>query len=304
MYRKILVPLDGSELAEQVIPFSIELAGRLNADITLLTVSQQSSPLYDEYINGTAGKVKDAVTERERTGDYETEYTGTVTGTSITGYPAEEILEFAEANAIDLIIMATHGYSGIKRWALGSTTDKVLRESKIPVLVDRVGIIPETDCEKLIEKQIVILLDGSELAESVLPHVEAISEYQTSMQNVVLLRVCEPPSMPSYYPPNVPAMPAEFIRSTMESEKAAAEKYLVQIARKMNETGFSVSSEVLSGNPAEEIIRYTDEHTCSLIVMSTHGRSGLTRWVYGSVTERILAKASSPVLLIRPEKNS
>ena len=305
MYKKILVPLDGSKLAEQVLAYSTELAGRLNADIALLTVCptgfQDSSPMYAEYINSIAEKLKTTVTAKEKTEASGAAYSGTISGTSVAGYPAEEILQFAEDNAVDLIIMGTHGYSGIKRWALGSTADKVLRESRVPVLLDRAGIIPETDCQKLSEMEIIILLDGSELAESVLPHVEAICQYQTELQNVVLLRICDSPLMPAYYPPNVPQMPDEFIRTSQEGEKAVAEKYLTHIAEKMHKMGFTVTSRVLTGKPADEIIKYTDQHSCSLIVMSTHGRSGLTRWVYGSVAERVLGKSSSPILLVRPQ---
>ena len=118
-------------------------------------------------------------------------------GEVVVGHPAEEILRYADEKEVDLILMATHGRSGIKRWALGSVADKVLRSSTIPVWLVRAGA-PEqrTDDEGLIRK-IIVPLDGSELSESVLPHVEMlVKQWGAELIDVVLLMVCEPLVIP------------------------------------------------------------------------------------------------------------
>lgn len=304
MYKKILVPLDGSELAESVLPWAVELSSRLNANIAFLIVcneeEQKHRPVYRNYIERIAEITREKVlADQKANGLARTDRQVTITGEVRNGYPAEEILDYAKDNAVNLIIMATQGYSGIKRWAIGSTADKILRDSTVPILLARAGTADEEDEKKWAERKIIVLLDGSEMAESVLPHVESINKNQAELHDIVLVRVCEPPVMPAYYPPNVPSMPDDYIALLKKGMKSAAEKYLSEVVARLKKLGFNVTSEVLEGNAAEAIIEYAQKNPLNLIAMSTHGRSGITRWVYGSVAERVLTRGSSPILLVR-----
>ncbi len=136
----------------------------------------------------------------------------------------------------------------------------------------------------------LVLLDGSRLAEAVLPHVKALVKQQGGESLVVVIfGVCERLVESGYYIPDVPMRLEEL------------QEYLTKIEGRLKDAGLRVRSEVRKGRPAEQIIKYASEKPFSLIVMSTHGRSGLGRWVFGSVASKVLHEASSPILLIRPQ---
>ena len=195
MYKRMLVPLDGSELAEMVFGYAKELAGRLDLDLNLLHVSGPGEhdllPKHRAYIERAAEILRRQSAEvqektRSKSGGRELE----VRGELAEGHTAEEILRYADKNDIDLILMATHGRSGVKRWAMGSVADKVLRASKVPVWLVRAGVPEEIVHDKWPQRTMLVPLDGSKLAESVLPHVEALAKQRGSdLVDVVLLRV-------------------------------------------------------------------------------------------------------------------
>ncbi|MGB2799901.1 MAG: universal stress protein [Dehalococcoidia bacterium] len=312
MYKRMLVPLDGSELAEVVFAYAKELAGRLSLDVTLLHVcsptEQELAPMHRSYTEHMAGIVKlqvEAIQKKVgiQPGSKEVETRGELA----VGYPAEQILSYADENDIDLILMATHGRSGIRRWAIGSVADKVLRASKVPVWLVRAGIPEEVVYDEWPRRTILVPLDGSELAESVLPHVETLAKQRgAELVDVVLLRVCDPPIISSDYPEAImPLSWEEHVEQQMAWCKRASEKYLAGVEKQLKDAGLKVRSEVLVGNPpldnpANEIIDYANRNPFNLIVMATHGRSGISRWAYGSVAARVLLGVSSPLFLVRP----
>jgi nucleotide-binding universal stress UspA family protein len=302
MYKRVLVPLDGSELAEVVFVYAKELAGRLGLDLVLLHIyspdEAASVPMRRAYVERAAEIIKRQSEEaREKAGIKPGVKAVNVRGELAPGYPAEEILRYADENGIDLILMATHGRSGIKRWTMGSVADKVLRASKVPVWLIRAGIPQEIVYDKWPTRTILVLLDGSELAESVLPHVEAVAKQRgAELVDVILLSVCEPALLPSYYPA---AMPLNWDDNVARCKRSNGE-YLAKIEKRLKEAGLRVRSEVLAGKPAEAIVDYVSKNSVNLIVMSTHGRSGPSRWVLGSVAEKVLLGVSSPILLVRP----
>jgi nucleotide-binding universal stress UspA family protein len=305
MYKKMLVPLDGSELAEVVFTYVKELAARLDTDVTLLHVSRPAgggfTPMYEAYVERAAGMVKSQIQEvRKKVGGKAIKVQGEV----VVGYPAEEVLRYAEEKKINLIVMATHGHSGVKHWAMGNVADKVLRASKIPVLLIRAGVADATPYDKWPTRTILAPLDGSEQAESVLPHVEALAKQRSIKPvEVVLLRVCEPHVVPSYYTPELPDTSlnwGEYMEQDMVRCKKEAEEYLAKLEKRFKDIKVGVRSDILVGKAADEIVDYTNKNPFNLIVMTTHGRSGLSRWIYGSVAENVLQGVSVPLLLIRP----
>ncbi len=295
MYKRMLVPLDGSELSEVVFPYAKELAGRLDLEIILLHVhnpeESETLPLHQAYIERKVEVMARQTEEmRQRTGIGQGGKAVQVRGELVAGYPAEEILRYADENDIGFILMATHGRSGIRRWVLGSVAEKILQASKIPVWLVRAGVPAEVVYDKWPRITMLVPLDGSELAEAVLPHVKTLAKQQGIEQmDVVLFGVAEPSVGSVYYIPNVP--------TTLEEMK----EYLAKIEKRLKDAGLTVRSEVRRGNPTEQIIEYAGENPFNLIVMSTHGRSGLGRWVFGSVADKVLHGASSPVFLIRPQ---
>jgi nucleotide-binding universal stress UspA family protein len=141
---------------------------------------------------------------------------------------------------------------------------------------------------------ILVPLDGSELAECVLPHIESITS-ACQAQNVIFLRVVEPFQPPSGYG----GLSPEYIERIDADNKAAAESYLAELLQRVRYDGVSARSEVITGKPADSIADYAAKNSIDLIVIATHGRSGVSRWVWGSVADRVLRSACVPVLMVR-----
>ena len=170
--------------------------------------------------------------------------------------------------------MATHGRSGVGRWAIGSTAEKVLHAANCPLLLVRAHsdtpILPEAAL-----KNIVVPTDGSALSESILPHAVGLS-------NALGSRI-------------------QLIRVTPHDTADADERdHLLRIAERLKGEGVGdVAVEVLNGDPATAIVEFFEKTPNSLLAMTTHGHSGLGRWTIGSVTDRVVRHAAGPVLVLR-----
>jgi nucleotide-binding universal stress UspA family protein len=310
MFQRMLVLLDGSELAEVVFPYAKELAGRLALDVILLHVfgpaGKDFAPMHRAYIDRSAATIKRQAQEvRKKLGKEAAGKPVKVQGEVIMGYHADEILTYVDEHTVDLILMATHGRSGIKRWVMGSVADKILRASKVPVWLVRAGLEEETPFDKWPSKTIIVPLDGSELAESILPLVETLAQqWGKGLMNVTLVRVCEPPVTPSYYSPELSGVPlnwGEFMEQETTRCKQTSGEYLAETAKRLSDKGISVHGEVLVGKAADEIIDFANKNPFSIIAMATQGRSGLRRLVYGSTAESVLVGVICPLILLRPQ---
>ena len=306
MYQSMLVPLDGSELAEVVFAYAKDLAGRLDLEVILLhvggSVLREFAPMRRAYIGQAAETIKRQAREvQKKTGIQPGGKPVEVRGELADGYAADEILRYIDENNIDLILMATHGRSGLKRWGMGSVADKILRASKVPVWLIRAEVTEETPYDQWPRRTILVPLDGSELAESVLPHVEALAKQRgTELVDVVLLRVCEPPVIASDYPADMPLSWEEHVKQITNHVKQVSEQYLAGVEKRLTDAGLKVRSEVLLGKPDVEIVDYAKRNPFNLIIMATHGRSGLSQWAYGSIAHKVLYGVSSPIFLVRP----
>ena len=140
-------------------------------------------------------------------------------------------------------------------------------------------------------KKILAPLDGSELAERALEHIKIVTEGSRASK-VVLLQVIPWPAHPAH------TLSDELIRSEGEKAEAGARDYLTRVADSLKADGIAVETDIVHGGPAEEILDYATQNKVDLIVMSTHGRSGVSRWVFGSVAERVLRHSATPVLVI------
>jgi len=302
MYKKMLIPLDGSELAEIVLSYATELAGRLDLEVSLLHVCEPSSSdsqfMCRSYIERVAEKVRDGSREvQSLTGISSGTKVVEATGNVLTGHPADEIIGYAENENVDFILMATHGRSGIKRWVMGSVADKVLRASPVPVWLVRAAIPEKIIRDEWHNRIMLVPLDGSEMAESVLPHVESLARQRgTEKMQIKLIRVAEDPFITADYPFTDWE---EHVKRTKEHFKQGAETYLEKTRQRLIESGLNVDFKVLQGDPADQIIKYADENLPNLVIMATHGRSGIRRWEYGSVADKVLHGVSSPVFMVR-----
>ena len=298
MYEKIMVPLDGSELAEVALPYAAELAIQLGSEITLIYVSELGKDPQEEIDQSYLQKIVESIKERAASysGQPATTQAIKVKSVLLSGHPAEKIVEYADNENISFIIMSTHGRSGIQRWALGSVADKVMRASTKPVVLIRSkDSRSDIRAEGLLRK-VVVPLDGSKEAEAVIPYIEELAS--KLKLGVILVQVLDRGynTLEGYFP---------LSDQQMESDKTIATTYLNNMGARLKEKGITVSTEeklnidIIYGNPAEEIIKLANEKQVDFIAMTTHGRSGVGRQVFGSVAERILREGNTPLMLVK-----
>jgi len=308
MYNKMLGPLDGSGVAEMALPYARKIGGGLGLELILLHVCEPQKSeiklICQGYIEHAATLLHNQLKEAQvdATGQRPLEK---VIGKVVEGNPAEEIVNYAVKNEIDIILMASRGRSGVKKWMLGSVADKVLQASPVPVWLVRAPFPERIFQNEWPERNLLVPLDGSRLAESVIPHVKTmVKQFGPEKVNVILLRVYEEPSINADYPEASMQLPwKNHVNHIKEYFKKQAEKYLLGVQEKLIGAGLQASVEVLMGNPADAIISYAEKHPHLLIVMASHGYSGISRWAYGSVADKILHSAANPVFLVRAGKS-
>jgi len=293
MYEKILVPLDGSDLCELVLPYVEELAEKLRSKAILLHVCPPKlgsfSHKHEVYIENMAQVVR---------GHLKGE--GEVEAILLAGEPNREIVGYARRENITLIAMVTHGQSGMKRWVLGSTADKVIRETSKPVLLIRTGTPPAVREEGILNK-LLVPLDGSKVSEVIFPYVEelvlrVVTKAKLAKLEVSLLQVIAPSR---YVASGTTLSVIPYGEAELEELKRKTEDYLEKAGSGLKNKGINVKCNVVVGSAAEEIINFADKVGANLIAMSTHGYSGFNRLFLGSVADRVLHHGNTPLLLVK-----
>ena len=330
MFTKVLVPLDGSEVAEGILPYVSTLAKGLDISLMLLTV------LHPDSIEGPVPvRPGDSLREVERWGAGPLLPTPGVPPTESPGGPyrfqfqeraqqeaegglgkvakrlvdqgvrtqavaslgraAEEIVEVAERERCDLIAMSTHGRRALGRGVLGSVTDRVLHSTNLPVL----AITPEKAREHWEQdaaiSKILVPLDGSDLAETVLPYVEELA--RALSLEVVLVRVSRGSASTPY---SAALLYADGVDLDAKID-ARNREYLEGIAERLRAKRLEVQLTVLKGAPAYAILETAKKTSGNIIALTTRGRSGFTRWTLGSVAEALVRASGDPVLVIPPK---
>lgn len=277
MYTKVVVPLDCSPLAEVALPYAEEIAGKMGTDIVLLTVLPTEE--VKDIQNHLAYTKKMVRTTRIQVGKYlegQPDVKVNISTATRTGNPAEGILNYADKGYPCLIVMATHGRSGISRWAVGSVADRVVKAtSKQPLLLVRAkGAHPEVRAKRILKKALVTL-DGSIVSESVLPYISEIA--RNLDMELTLLRVV----------------------NRALNNFAEVEEYLRDWCQRLAEQGINAGYEVRVGSTADQIIQYADESATDLIAMTTHGQTPVNLFSLGSVAQKILLDGTSPLFMVK-----
>jgi nucleotide-binding universal stress UspA family protein len=283
MYERILVPLDGSKLAEQAIPYAEWLARKFNSEVIVITVCLGGDPLertLKEYIERRAEKIQPRGIKAR--------------SACIEGEPAASIIDFAGENDVSLIAISTHGRTGVSQWLLGSIANKVVQRSHIPVFLVRSSQPAKTPADKEL-RRILLTLDGSQFSEAIIPYVEKLAKVTGS--EVTLLRVVEPAKLPQLA---AYAGREKYEKDFIDKLKKEAKRYLDKKKAALARKGIKVNSALLEGNADETILQYAEDKSVNLIALTTHGFSGITKWAYGSVASRIIEGSSKPTLLVRP----
>jgi nucleotide-binding universal stress UspA family protein len=293
----ILVPLDGSALSEAALPYAVAVAKAKKAALQLLTVIDIDTGSF------FAGRAKEEIDFVLRVQSDTSNYLSSkrtqlskegvaATSAVLTGRAADEILHEAEQIDASMVVMATHGRGGLERWALGSVADKVMRLSERPVLLVRPADAGAA-ARPVKLNRILVPLDGSALAESaVAPAAEIASATGAS---ITLLRV-EPWLSTQWWAAEGLYVPD---LSQLEAEaEAAAKDYLTRARAQIPE---EVTTEIilLRGTVAGVLEEFSARDEIDLVIMSTHGRGGVRRFVLGSEADR-LVRSGAPTLLIHP----
>jgi nucleotide-binding universal stress UspA family protein len=288
MIHRILVAVDGSEVAEQALPYASVLAAVTGAELFLVIAmvppdrwtDDGSVARWEQEEEAAAARYLDVVGDRLRED-------GTAVRTKVVwGRASVVISAVAEEEAADIIALTTHGRSGITRWVMGSVADKVLHTSHRPLLLVRAQEQPP---KAVGFKRILVPLDGSAVAEAALPFVERLARQLRA--KLLLEQIVLPATAYAgvFIPANV---------SVLEEIEAGAREYLQRIAKDAKRAGVTAEISVDIGYVAEAILQAAKHRKADLIALGTHGRSGPERWIMGSVADAVVRHTELPCLVL------
>jgi len=286
MFERILVPLDGSENAEMVFPYCADLASKFASTVILVTVSESATLDIEQlcriYLKHAGRKM------RQHLEAWMALETVTLESEVLLGDPAREILRIAEDENAGLILVASRGSSAEGPWLLGHIAAKVLRGTEKPVMLIREPATKAALEQRRLLRRILVPLDGSEIGEAALCYAVALA--RKTGAEIALIEVFEPVSM-------IGATGISYSVRDDESVRKSLLSYLDHVAGPIKNEGLKISTAVLFGNAANKIMEYAEKNGIDLIAVSTHGRSGIGRWVFGNVTDKILHTGDVAVLV-------
>jgi nucleotide-binding universal stress UspA family protein len=294
--KRILFPTDFSDSAERAFAIADSLAQKYDATLHVLHVIVWSSAhLSPAFLYGMSAAEQDQLLANARghagekiAGTVPAERTYPHTVAQVTHISAPEaIVDYVDENKIDLVVMGTHGHGAIKRFFLGSTTDKVVRLAACPVIT----VHPDADVADYKPRRLLVPVDFSEQSPVLLRHAMHLAEDEGGSLDVI--HVVPPQTVPSvYYTMEPLPVPYEEIR-------LRAEEHLSSLLREIVGDAVPTRSFVTIGDPVTEITERARASGYDLLVVATHGYSGIKRAFLGSVAERVVRSAPCPVLVIK-----
>ena len=299
MLNHILVPLDGSPLAECVFPHVLAVAQAMKAHVTLLHVLERprgtgelpTDPLHWHVKKNTAKGYLDQITSRLK------EINLDVTSVILEGVPAELIIEFANSNAVDLIALSTHGRSGLSGWNVSSVVQKIILRAYKSTLLVRAYKQTEPQFEKSYNyRRLFVGLDCSPRAEMVLPVAINLSQYHNA--KLILGTVIRNPELFHHFPPS--AEDLEYVNRISEHNLQATKHYFDQLSAQFSSLGVDlVTYQVASDNVISTLHTMVEKENADLVMLAAHGRSSDSRWPYGSVATSFIAYGNTAILIIQ-----
>lgn len=303
MDRTILVPLDGSATSEAVLPYVVTIAKGMDCEVTLLyavdltpmlMATTTNAPLAVGYLEDFERQARESGQEYLRQQCRRLEGLGVRCATLVeVGRPADVILQHDERDSPWLIALSTHGRSGLARLVLGSVASRLLQTARSPLLLVR----PRDETLPAVARldEVIVPLDASPLAEGVLPLVVDLA---SGLRLAVTLVQALPTASQLYMGTEIVAHPADIL----ERAEQAVREYLQGVASRLEQQGLQAHLEVLSGEAGSAIVEFARQRPHNIIAMTTHGRSGLGRWVLGSVTDKVVRSSGDPVVVVRPRQ--
>lgn len=290
MYDRILVPTDGSDVARAAAETAVELARRFDAELHAVHVRERG-----RHPSGAASGDPDQRSDRggeavrgieSLAAEAGVEAAGTVVEGGVPTPVHRTLLDYADEHDVDCVVMGTHGYTGWDRFVLGSVAERTLRESPVPVVTVHgdAALAPGADVER-----ILVPTDGSDCSEVAVDHAAQFAAGTGATLhaiNAVDLRVAA-------------AGNAAVVLDRLEESGRRLLEETASAARAAAPAGsLDVETELVRGSPQRSIVDYADERDVDCIVMGTHGRTGIGRYLLGSVAERVVRLAEVPVITL------
>ena len=300
MVNHILVPLDGSTLAECVLPHVAAIAPVANARVTLLHVLQQTQ-------NGRGTPAVDPVEwhlQKQNTEKYLEQIVNRLKGVGILGVehiilegnPASSVIDFARSNNVDLIALSTHGRSGLSGWNVSGVVQKILLRSYKSTLLVRAYMPSATATTKVRYKRLFVGMDGSPRSEFVLPFAINLAQFHKSQ--LILETVIEKPRTINRMP--VSDEIAELVTQFVEKNFQAASHYFKQILAQFSTKDLKIKTHISVGDHAITVLHdMVEESNADLVLLVAHGETGERRWPYGSITTSFIAYGNTSLLIMQ-----
>ena len=297
MFNHILVPLDGSMLAESVFPHVKAIATAMNARITLIHILDGS---YNKNGNlpidpvGWHMQKQESQLYMERTAERLQDAGGGTTYTIVEGNAAETIIEYARSNEVDLIVLSTHGRTGLSGWNVSSVVQKILLRSFKSIFLVR-AYASDMGYENGY-KRLFIGTDCSARAEYILPTAIHLAQFYNS--ELVIGTVVQKPQTAQRLP--LSEKEIKLIDQFTSKNEKAATRYLEQLVTHFSLKGLTVTTRiVVAENVIGTLHDMVEESQSDLVMLVAHGQSGERRWAYGSITTSLIAYGSTPLLIVQ-----
>lgn len=296
MIAHILVPLDGSPLAECVLPHAVAVARACDSQVTLLQVLERArthgparfvDPLgwyiseaeTRAYLDGWAGRLQEAGLRAQ--------------SVLLEGQAAERIIEFARDEAAGLILLSSHGRSGLSGWNVSSVVQKIILRAYVPAMIVRAYQPAPAELTGLRYQRLLLPLDGSQRAECALPLAARLAQFHKA--ELLLVHVVSRPQMPRRVP--VAQEDIELADRITERNRVEAARYLEQLRSRQE---VDVRTRLLVGDHVAAILHdLVEQENVDLVVLSAHGYSGGARWPYGSMVVNFIGYGTTPLLIVQ-----
>jgi nucleotide-binding universal stress UspA family protein len=295
MFEQILVPLDGSALAEKVLPHVVAITRTFEARITLLRAVDRKPHVGNEAVVDPANweiRKSQAQAYLDQVHKRLAEFDLQVDQVVAEGCAAERIISYARSRDVDLIAISSHGRSGLSEWNINSVVQKVILGAYMPVLIMRAYRSVPADLGDLSYRRVLVPLDGSQRAECVLPVATALVHPQDAQ--VLLAHVVVQPEASRRIA--MTGEERELIDRLTELNRRQAQEYVDGVASRLS---VDVESHVVEGNTPVALHELAERKEVDLVVINAHGHSGEAEWPYGSVALNFIAYGSVPLLIVQ-----
>ncbi len=302
MLETILVPLDGSQLADCVLPHAAAIARSFNSEITLLRILEKnqtvSSAQIFDLLNWQINKTKSTLSlEKTKVRLQELNIRARIA--IMEGLVADGITKYAQNQGIKLIILSSHGRNGLSQWGISSTTQKIILSMHTSLLIVRAHQYGDSSgelSETVPYQRILVPLDGSQRSENVLPIITQLARFHKS--EIHLVQVVQTPEMARQMPPSPEDV--DLANRVVTRNREEGERYLAQVKSRSYLEGIAVRTHLIRfDNAAVALHQFGEREQIDMVALSAHGYSGNHQWPYGSMVNNFIMYGNVPLLIVQ-----